>query len=168
MYKREDIDSLLKEIEELEKRIEALYEERRNGLEVGTNWFKENVKPLNDRQRELGDLIDRIRNYDVRVGDGMTATLYSDSHAYTIVKRTAKTLTLRRCKATLDPNWKPEFVAGGFAGHCTNQNEQRYTYEEVEGGEEIVVRWSEKLGRWTHKTYRLITLGRHEFRDYNF
>lgn len=118
-----------------------------------------------------GNLI--VREYEryikenVEVGDGMTLCLWSDRHAYTVIKKTKTTVTLRRCKATLNPNWKPEWIPGGFAAHCTNQNEQTYTYEEDPQGEVITAHWSEKKSGYYHKGCHVIP-GRHEFYDYNF
>lgn len=55
-------------------------------------------------------------NSEAKVGDGITISLYSDAHAYTIIKRTAKTITIQRDKATLKEGWKPEIITGGFCG----------------------------------------------------
>lgn len=108
-------------------------------------WVKENVEP----------------------GDGMTVCLWSDRHAYTVIKKTKTTVTLRRCKATLSPDFKPEFIVGGFVAHCTNQNEQTYTYEEDPDGEVIIAHWSQKkAGYYTNGAH--VIAGRHEFYDYNF
>lgn len=100
-------------------------------------------------------------------GDGMTLYLYSDSHAYTVIKKTAKSITLRRDKAILDPAFKPDFIPGGFCGTVTNQHEQRYTYEPDPGGDVIRAFWSERYMcyRWNGLS---IGPGRHEFYDYNF
>lgn len=46
----------------------------------------------------------------VKVGDGVTINLWSDRHAATVIKVTAKTVTVRRDKATLNPDFKPEFI----------------------------------------------------------
>ena len=105
---------------------------------------------------------------NAEVGDGATVHYYSDSEAYTIIKRTAKTLTLRRCKATLDPNFKPEWIPGGFAGHCTNQHEQTYTYEEDENGRITKAYWSEAKQGFYAEGCLYVTPGRREFYDYNF
>lgn len=104
---------------------------------------------------------------NAKVGDGATINLWSDHHAYTIVKRTPCTLTLRRCKATLKPEWEPEWVAGGFAGTCLNQSEQDYTYEEDENGSIVTVHWSNKYNRFRYGTCT-VTPNRREFYDYNF
>lgn len=120
--------------------------------------------------------IEKIKEYDkhhltpanVKVGDGATICLWSDRHAGTIIKVTKKTVTVRRDKATLDPNFKPEFIPGGFAAHCTNQSEQTYTYEPDEKGQVETFRWSDKYQSYgTPGNCRLIK-GRHEFYDYNF
>ena len=110
----------------------------------------------------------RSRFYQgLEVEDGVTVHLYSDAEAYTIIKRTAKTLTLQRDIATLDPNFKPKFIEGGFCARCVNQNEQTYTYERDRGGRVITVRWSDKHGAFMYLG-KVVTAGRHEFYDYNF
>lgn len=118
-----------------------------------------------------GNLIDDRYNLyfkeNVQVGDGATVSYWSDMEAYTVIKKTAKTLTLRRCKATLDPNFKPDFVPGGFFGRVMNNSEQTYTYEEDEQGRVIRAFWSdvEKRYKWQGL---YVSPGRHEFYDYNF
>lgn len=103
-----------------------------------------------------------------KVGDGATVNLYSDRYAGTIIKVTKKSVTVRRDKATLDPNFKPEFIPGGFAGHCTNQEEQSYTYEADPNGEVYTIFWSDKYNRYGRPGDLSLSRGRHEFYDYNF
>jgi hypothetical protein len=106
---------------------------------------------------------------NVKVGDGVTMHLYSDAHAGTVVKVTKTSVTVQRDKATLDPNWKPEVVAGGFAGHCTNQDSQTYSYEQDANGETVTFRWSKKFNQFRNgKRGQSLTKGRREFYDYNF
>jgi hypothetical protein len=106
---------------------------------------------------------------NIEVGDGVTYHLYSDAHAGTVIKKTKMSVTVQRDKATRDPNFKPEIVPGGFAGHCTNQHEQTYTYEADPNGETITFRWSKKFGRFQDGQRGLtLTKGRREFYDYNF
>jgi hypothetical protein len=116
----------------------------------------------------------------LQVGDGVTVSVWTDSDAYTIISRTATRMTLQQDKATLDPSWKPEWVAGGFAGHCTNQDEQSYTYERDPNGHTVEI----SLRQYTHaNTERRVwkrkgvgrkeigggvSVGRHKFHDYNF
>lgn len=165
----ERVKKFKQEVKELMVQIEAMYKEKVEKGEMTTSsWYKENIKPLRERKDSLDRSIKQFEEYNVQVGDGMTCHLYSDSHAFTIIKRTPKTLTLRRCNAILNPNFKPNVELGGFVGHCTNQYEQSYTYEENEDGQIVVARWSKKLGRWTNKNYKGITKGRSEFYDYNF
>lgn len=106
---------------------------------------------------------------NVKVGDGVTMNMYSDALAGTVTKVTKTSVTIQQDTATLDPNWKPEIVIGGFAGHCTNQNTQAYTYERNENGATYTFRWSAKSGYYKNsKTGMTITKGRKEFYDYNF
>lgn len=122
-----------------------------------------------DKERELQRELISVNMMNVKVGDGITLDLYSDSYAYTIIARTAKTITIQRDKATLKKDFKPEIIVGGFAGYCVNQNEQEYDYERNPKGQTMVIRWSEKNQRWSApKGYRCVSLGRHEFYDYNF
>ena len=104
---------------------------------------------------------------NAEVGDGATVCYWSDRHAYTIIKRTAQSLTLQQDNATLSPEFTPEFISGGFCAHCTNQHEQKYTYEPNPEGSKIIARWSKKNNGFYWRGLRVIP-GRHEFYDYNF
>lgn len=120
------------------------------------------------RQRDIDlDNLMRQAHEEIKEGDGITINLWSDSHAYTVIKRTPSTITVQRDKAILDKNFKPEWIAGGFAGHCTNQDEQSYIYERNEKGEVLTLRYSKKYGRFMYLE-KSISIGRHEFYDYNF
>lgn len=112
----------------------------------------------------------RLSPATVKVGDGVTFHLYSDAHACTVIKVTKCTVTVQQDTATIDPNFKPEFIAGGFAGHCTNQNEQTYTYERNPNGAVSTYRWSNKYNRYQGggDGSIVLTKGRREFYDYNF
>lgn len=105
---------------------------------------------------------------NIQVGDGVTVNLWSDRYAATVTKVTKSTVTVRRDKATLDPNFKPEWIPGGFAAHCTNQEEQSYTYEPDESGTVYTFRWSNKYQRYGQPGNLSLSKGRHEFYDYNF
>ena len=122
------------------------------------------------RKEELEFELWKELNREIEVGDGVTECLYSDRHAYTVIARTRTTLTIQKDKATLDPDFKPEWVVGGFAGHCTNQEEQTWSYEHDPEGAIVKCRWSEKRGRWQTGSDGSIGIirGRHEFHDYNF
>lgn len=131
------------------------------------------------RTAEINERADAISA--LQPGEGVTVSLWSDCEAYTVVSRTATTMTLQEDKATLDPSFKPVFVAGGFAGHCTNQNEQRWFYEGDHMGAIIKIslrRWKDEEGNerrmWkrsgvgTFERGGSVILGRHKFHDYNF
>lgn len=176
MKRSEELKILLKNLEEendemLQKMV------RSKCSEDGSNYDK----LLNEYWRVYGsatsDKIDRLKCQiwteecrEIAVGDGVTLCLYTDANAYTVIKKTAKTILIQRDKAILDPSFKPEFVPGGFGAHCVNQEEQRYTYERDPNGETVRCYWSEKLGRYTTGGDQSIKIrpGRHEFYDYNF
>lgn len=136
----------------------------------GENMSKGEVSCIVDR------LFEKIKEFDAthltpanaKVGDGATINLWSDRHACTIIKVTKTIVTVQRDTAILNPDFKPEFIVGGFAGHCTNQNEQSYTYERDEQGEVTTIHWSEKYQRYGRPGFPTLSKGRHEFYDYNF
>lgn len=109
-------------------------------------------------------------NREIEVGDGVTMYLYSDRKAYTVIAKTAKTITIQRDKAIRDPGFKPEWVPGGFSAICTNSEDQKWTYERDPNGEIVRCRWSEKYGRYQTGSDGSIAIGRgrHEYYDYNF
>lgn len=122
-----------------------------------------------DALKKANDLHERLLTpATAKVGDGATIHLWSDAHACTIIKVTKSTVTVRRDKATLDPGFKPEFILGGFCAHCTNQDEQSYTYEEDPNGEVSTFHWSRKYGTYGRPGNLRLTRGRREFHDYNF
>lgn len=129
--------------------------------------YKDHIENYFDLERDLNREICVERRRELGVGDGVTYHLWSDSHACTVIKRTPKTITIQRDKAILSPDFKPEWIPGGFAAHCTNQDEQSYTYERDPGGETVTARWSEKRGGFVYLD-KIVSLGRHEFYDYNF
>ena len=104
---------------------------------------------------------------NVGVGDGVTVNYWTDRNAYTVIARTKQTITIQRDKATLVPEFKPDFVPGGFCGTVINQNEQDYTYEPDTNGRIMRAYWSDKKKAFYADGLR-ISPGRHEFYDYNF
>ncbi len=120
---------------------------------------------FSEREALVDELV-RQAHEELSVGDGVTIRLWSDRHAGTVVKRTKKMIVVRRDKATLSPDFKPEFDVGGFCAHCTNQNDQAYTYEpDANGTEYRIFAGKDGIFRYEGKQIRL---GRHEFYDYNF
>ncbi len=126
----------------------------------------ENWKSIRQREIDLDNLTKQAHS-ELNVGDGVTVNLYTDRHAYTVIKRTACTITIQQDKAILDPNFKPEIIPGGFLGHCINQDEQSYTYERNTSGTKLTLHFSKKYGRFMYLD-KPISIGRHEFYDYNF
>lgn len=63
-------------------------------------------------------------------GEYMTQTMYSDQQPWKVIGRSksGSTVTLQAVEVRLADDWKAEIVPGGFAGHCTNNDTQRYVY----------------------------------------
>lgn len=177
MKKSEELQKELQELEEADKSLckEMVFDANPDGnpekheklwCKYWQEFGKENAKTKEWLEREIR----KERNREVQVGDGVTECLWSDRHAGTVISRTQTKLVMQYDKATLKASFKPEFIEGGFCGHCVNSDEQDYTYERDENGRTAVFHWSEKYGRWCRGEDQSIklTLGRHEFYDYNF
>lgn len=98
----------------------------------------------------------------------MNLHLYSDISPFEVIRWVSeKTVEIRPMLSTLNPNWKPEIIPGGFAGHCVNQNKQDYEYESNPEARTIRARltkrgWKSELG--FHKP----SDRPRKFYDYNF
>ena len=94
---------------------------------------------------------------------------YSDIVPYEITRKISdKTMEIRVMNYKLSPDFKPEFVSGGFLAHCTNQDKQTFIFTKSECSKPIRIRLR-KDGKW-YSIY-----GRHvlsetprAFYDYNF
>lgn len=143
-------------------------------FERAVRYFRDGKKTLalyvlRDAKRKAADFSNRkLTPANIRVGDGVTVNLWSDRYAATVIAVTKRSVTVRRDKATLDPGFKPEWVAGGFVGHCINQSEQTYTYEPDVNGDEYSFCWSRRHQRYEQTNGPTLSKGRHEFYDYNF
>lgn len=102
------------------------------------------------------------------VGEGATVHYYTDAEAYTIIARTPKTITLRRDKATLKKDYHPIRIPGGFAGHCINNEDQEYDYEEDPKGRVVTAYWSDRKKGFYVQSCLHVTPGRSEYYDFNF
>lgn len=99
-------------------------------------------------------------------GNYFTESGYSQSYPWVVVKETATTKTLAKVNVARDPEWKPEIVAGGFVGHCTNQSKQTWLFESINRDHTRVIRKTKK--GWSHKGVKFHEDQAVEFYDYNF
>lgn len=95
---------------------------------------------------------------------------FSDVAPYEVLSmsKSGKQITIRAMNFERDPNWKPEFHAGGFVAHCSNQSEQKW----------IISRDDSRATMKAHKRadgYFWSAYGKHRieaqpraFYDYNF
>jgi Zn ribbon nucleic-acid-binding protein len=110
--------------------------------------------------------MNKLTRENAIVGNGATLRIHTDCHAYTIIKVTDSTVTLQRDIATRTT--KPEIIAGGFTGLCTNNDKIEYAYESDTNGETVKCHYSNKQERFNCKGYASVTAGRNEYYDYNF
>ena len=93
---------------------------------------------------------------------------WTDKTPYEIVRVVSdKTLEIREMDFEMVENFKPEFVQGGFVGHCVNQNKQEYTYTSNESYPVIRIRLNKK-GQWRDKYRDSYQLANKPVRFYDF
>lgn len=107
---------------------------------------------------------------EMEVGDHCNIKCWSDVEPCTIIKRTATTITVRHDKAERRPDWKPEWIPGGFAGYCTNNEDQEnaWTITEDPNGYVETFRWSKRLNAYKNAADEKLYPGWRKFYDYNF
>ena len=91
---------------------------------------------------------------------------WSDRHPWVEISRTEKTRKLSPVRVTKDPDWRPAFVPGGFAGHCMNQSDQTWIYNGVDTAVTITIRETKR--GWANRGVRFLPDVAREFYDYNF
>lgn len=95
---------------------------------------------------------------------------YTDVNPFEVVKVISdKTVEIREMKAEKDPSWTPEFVSGGYSGHCTNQYDQRWFISSDESQIPFRIRLSKSKG-WQDKYGNRYQMNEKpiKFYDYNF
>jgi hypothetical protein len=132
-----------------------------------------------ERTAEINAAADAITA--LNVGEGVSVSVWSDVDAYTIVRKTPTTITLRADTAELLNRDELRFTAGGFLAHCDNQADQRYSYAANPEGHEVKIslrKWLDEEGQERRQWKRSGTktferggnayAGRRAFHDYNF
>jgi chromosome condensin MukBEF MukE localization factor len=105
-------------------------------------------------------------------GEYVTESMYTDAHAWVVLGRTAKTLTVAKVLVKRNLDWKPEFIAGGFAGHCVNNSEQTWLFDRISNETKVLrlvkSRYTGSDMMWGYKGEKFIANGAVEMYDYNF
>lgn len=144
---------LQKELRSIRAKIKSIYTKASDDEIDSDGWFTKNVWPLCQREKEIESEIYKNKLLNVKVGTGVTISCWTDRYAYTIIKRTAKTITIQRDRCVrVDNNGMSE---------C-----QEYKYYRDKNGDTKVFRWSDKKG-WISGCYKL-GLGRYEYYDFSF
>jgi|TARA_R110000772_G_scaffold48205_1_gene110153 hypothetical protein len=94
--------------------------------------------------------------------------MYTDVHAYEIVKLVSdKTIEVRKMDTEHDISHLKQY-SGGFCGHVAEQRNQKVTYASNPNNEVIRIR-KKKNGGWGHKALRFgLNEEPYAFYDYNF
>ena len=117
----------------------------------------------------------RLKAEAKEIKEFVTMCGYSDREPYEVVKMISdKTVEVRLMDAELDPEYKPNIVAGGFSGHCTN-NGGKWIITKNENNPTMRIRWSEAKGQWQKAGKHISGAIRfamadapYKFYDYNF
>ena len=92
---------------------------------------------------------------------------YSDVYPFEVVKVISdKTIEVREMDAERDESVELKWVAGGFAGHCVNQRDQRWHI--TSNPENRVIRIRLGKGGWKDKHGRKFGLSDKPTRFYDF
>ena len=122
--------------------------------------------PIRERDEKQLALMDEWY-HEMEVGDHANVKMYTDVDPVTIIKKTATTLTVRYDKAKRDPDWKPEWIPGGFSAICTNDEDQRWIIDPDPDGRVETFRWHKNEHCYMNGGCRL-TPGWRKYYDYNF
>lgn len=100
-------------------------------------------------------------------GKYFTEIGYSQTYPWVVVKQTPLGYVLAQVRVGPDPDWHPETIPGGFAGHCVNQQAQTWLYK---GVDQMVTRRirKNKRGDWSLRGTKYVEDMAREFYDYNF
>lgn len=166
MKNLDKINALNVQLQELDKEYDAVILECQK--EYTDELHKKNVE-LVDKRYEIRQEIQKLEKVP-EVGKYANLHGWTDVYPYEIVRVVSdKTLEIRLMKAELDPNWKPEIIVGGFAGHCVNNQEQKWIYESNPEAEVIRIRKKKDRDEWTNNGNRYVVSSKPQrFYDYNF
>lgn len=71
--------------------------------------------------------MDKKMRKEIKIGQRCSEIMYSDVNPYEVVEIISeKKIKVRSMNAELDKAFNPEIIAGGFAGHCVNQRDQKW------------------------------------------
>lgn len=159
-------------IQELRKEADTMLEKIKSSAQVEAEFVEEyGRKELEIRNLMLEAEQERMDSFNHPTTE-MYANCYqwTDSQPFEIVEaKNDKLLVIRAMDAVIDPEYKPQFIAGGFAGHVPNNYEQKWIYSKNTQRPTIKIR-KHSDGIWRDKhggTYR-ISDKPCKFHDYNF
>lgn len=89
---------------------------------------------------------------DVKVGDYISISPYSDWYSYKVIRRTPKTLICQE-------NGDRKFIESWEDGRMSSEDDPH--------GDVITLRWSHKRNRWVYNTYR-VAMGKYDYEDPSF
>ena len=118
-------------------------------------------------ERQIAEQIERNKPIKTYANNAM----YSDTEPYEVIKIcTENKVIVRQMQAERSPDWKPNIVAGGFSGHCTNNDDQRnaWVIEPWGAGREVTIRWSKAKRQWQSADGSRFYMSDHPVKHYDF
>ena len=104
-----------------------------------------------------------MENKDL-IGKYVNQSLYTDIIPVgKIIGTRGKTILIVKKVVATEQTKEMEFISGGFAGHCINQHEQEWTFEEVDDIFEVRVN-----KQWGMRGQMYVADKPRMFYDYNF
>jgi hypothetical protein len=95
---------------------------------------------------------------------------YSDVQPFEILSanKSGKQIVIREMDAQRDPNWIPDFVAGGFTANCANQGDQAWFLVPNEANPAIKAHLRADGYFWSAYGKHRVASNPRKFYDYNF
>ena len=79
---------------------------------------------------------------------------WTDREPFEVVRAISdQTVEIRAMDAVRNPDWKPEWVVGGFSGVCVNDKEQRWIITSNPDNPVSRIRWSKANQQWQKGKY---------------
>ena len=154
------LENEAKWLEKKEDVIVSLAKAKAKSFEFN-DWYryaKDQLHYTRERKEEIKNEIITIKATNIKVGDGISLSPWTDWDAYTVIERrdTPKgfVLTIQEDEAIR-------------TDHNGMSDSQSYRFERNENGRTAIVKWNSKKNWFTCGCYK-VALGRHSYYDYSF
>ena len=93
---------------------------------------------------------------------------WTDREPFEVVRVISEqTVEIRAMDCVQDPDWKPEWVVGGFSGICLNDKSQRWIITSNPDNPVTRIRWSKRNHQWQKGTYCRFSMADEPYKYYD-